>query len=113
MVFGLRNIGITVLFTEFLRGPISSGLFHASMVMGFFTSLMSNPVNNLSSVMMSTVILTDMNLPTLNLQMAYLANIIGSDMGSLIFPMGTLASLIWMFILRQSGDTANDDRLLP
>lgn len=37
------------------------------------------------------------------LQIAYLANIIGSDIGSLITPMGTLASLIWMFLLRKNG----------
>lgn len=103
LVFGLRNIGLTSLFTELLHGPVSSSLFHASMGMGIFTSVMSNLVNNLPSVMMSTVILVDMQLPALNLQTAYLASIIGSDVGSLIFPMGTLASLIWMFILRSNG----------
>ncbi|WP_028609693.1 ArsB/NhaD family transporter [Paenibacillus harenae] len=37
----------------------------------------------------------------LTLKIAYLANVIGSDIGSLLLPVGTLASLIWFHILKQ------------
>ena len=37
----------------------------------------------------------------LSLKVAYLANVIGSDMGSLLLPMGTLATLMWMHIVRK------------
>ncbi|SIR87503.1 Arsenical pump membrane protein [Peribacillus simplex] len=35
------------------------------------------------------------------MQIAYLANVIGSDIGALLTPDGTLATLIWMFILKK------------
>ena len=43
----------------------------------------------------------NMNLSLLELKIAYLANVIGSDMGSLLLPMGTLATLMWMHIVRK------------
>jgi len=52
--------------------------------------------------MIGTITLTNMNLDIVTLKTIYLANIIGSDIGSLLLPIGTLASLIWMHILRQN-----------
>ena len=52
--------------------------------------------------MIGTLTLTQMNLDPLTLKIAYLANVIGSDIGSLLLPIGTLASLIWMHILRKN-----------
>src|SRR5690606_7270880 len=66
-------------------------------------SFLSNLVNNLPSVMLGTLMLTDMNLDTITLQLSYLANVIGADIGSLLTPVGTLATLIWMYLLRQNG----------
>jgi arsenical pump membrane protein len=71
--------------------------------MGMLLTLLSNLCNNLPAVMIGTLSLTTMGLDQRTLQVAYLANIIGSDIGSLITPMGTLASLIWMFLLRKNG----------
>lgn len=51
--------------------------------------------------MIGTITLTEMGLDPITLKTIYLANIIGSDMGALLLPIGTLASLIWMHILRQ------------
>lgn len=51
--------------------------------------------------MVGTIALTDMGLDPITLKTIYLANIIGSDIGALLLPIGTLASLIWMYILRQ------------
>ena len=51
--------------------------------------------------MVGTLTLTHMKLDLLDLKIAYLANVIGSDMGSLLLPMGTLATLMWMHIVRK------------
>lgn len=52
--------------------------------------------------MISTLSITEMDLQPLLLQAAYLANVIGSDIGALLTPIGTLATLIWMFILKEN-----------
>jgi len=51
--------------------------------------------------MIGTITLTEMGLDPVTLRTIYLANIIGSDIGSLLLPIGTLASLIWMYVLKQ------------
>jgi arsenical pump membrane protein len=102
VVYSLHNIGMTAIMVERLKGFLSLSGFHAVMGYGLLISGMSNLLNNLPSVMIGTLALTEMGLDAQTLQIAYLANIIGSDIGSLITPMGTLASLIWMFILRRN-----------
>lgn len=51
--------------------------------------------------MIGTLTLMNMDLDLLSLKVAYLANVIGSDMGALLIPMGTLATLMWMHIVRR------------
>jgi arsenical pump membrane protein len=102
VVYAMHNIGMTTLIVTHLKGFIFQSEFHTIMGYGLLLTVMSNLLNNLPSVMIGTLALTEMGLNEHSLQVAYLANIIGSDIGSLITPMGTLASLIWMFILREN-----------
>lgn len=81
---------------------VSQGLFQASFIMGGLVSILSNFFNNHPALMIGTITLTEMGLDPITLKTIYLANIIGSDMGSLLLPIGTLVSLIWMHILRQN-----------
>lgn len=103
IVYALKNSGLTTILVHALEGPVSANLLNASMIPGLLTTVMSAVLNNLPSVMIGTMLLVDMGLNSHVLQIAYLANIIGSDIGSLISPMGTLATLIWMYILRKNG----------
>lgn len=103
VVYGLHNIGLTGVIVELLRGPISANHLNACLISGGLLTVMSNLFNNLPSVMIGTFTLTGMGLDIPTLHIAYLANILGADIGSLITPMGTLASLIWMFLLRENG----------
>jgi arsenical pump membrane protein len=101
IIFGLNNIGLTDLLVEQLRPAVSGGLLNASLIMGGLVSLMSTLFNNHPALMIGTLSLTHMQLDPLSLKIAYLASVIGSDLGSLLLPVGTLASLIWLHILRQ------------
>ncbi|WP_102347308.1 arsenic transporter [Bacillus sp. Marseille-P3661] len=103
LVYGLRNIGFNSLLVEWLKEWITSHHLNASLIMGLLLTIMSNLFNNLPAVMIGTLTLTDMGLDVPTLQIAYLANVIGSDIGALLTPVGTLATLIWMFLLRQHG----------
>ncbi|GAB6153934.1 hypothetical protein JCM17380_26840 [Desulfosporosinus burensis] len=103
VVYGLHNIGLTGMIVELLREPISANHLSACLISGSLLTVMSNLFNNLPSVMIGTFTLVEMGLDTATLQLAYMASIMGADIGSLITPMGTLATLIWMFLLRKNG----------
>lgn len=102
IIFGLHNIGLTHILIDNLTSLVHDSLFHASLTMGFITAFLSNIFNNHPALMISTLALTDMGLDPLIMKTVYLANIIGSDIGSLILPIGTLATLIWMHILKKN-----------
>ncbi|MBP0724434.1 arsenic transporter [Bacillus sp. RG28] len=102
IVYGLHNLGFTKYIIDVLGPIVSSSIFNASLVMGFVLSVLSNIFNNHPALMIGTLTLTEMGLDPITVKTVYLANIIGSDIGSLLLPMGTLASLIWMHILKKS-----------
>lgn len=103
IIYGLHNAGLTNLLVGIFEPFVNQGLFYASITMGGLVSVLSNLFNNHPALMIGTITLTEMGLDPITLKTIYLANIIGSDMGSLILPIGTLASLIWMQILRRNG----------
>ncbi|MFJ7936757.1 arsenic transporter [Sporosarcina sp. NPDC096371] len=102
IIYGLHNVGLTALLVKLCEPIVNQGLFQASFIMGGLVSVLSNLFNNHPALMIGTITLTEMGLDPITLKTIYLANIIGSDMGSLLLPIGTLASLIWMHILRQN-----------
>lgn len=103
VVTGMRNAGLTDWITSQAGPHIAAGGLSSIVWTGGLLTVMSNLINNLPSVMIGTMTLTQMGLDERTLQIAYLANIIGSDVGALLTPLGTLAALIWMFILKQHG----------
>lgn len=102
IIYGLHNIGLTEILVKYCEPIVNQGLMYASFVMGGLVSILSNIFNNHPALMIGTITLTEMGLDPITLKTIYLANIIGSDMGSLLLPIGTLASLIWMYILKQN-----------
>lgn len=101
LVYGLRNIGLNDFIVHLLRETIVLGTLNATFVMGFVSTLLSNLFNNLPAVMIATLSITDMNLDPMLLKITYLANVIGADIGALLTPIGTLATLIWMYELKK------------
>jgi arsenical pump membrane protein len=101
IIYGLNNIGLTDLLIDYMRPMVSGSLLHASVMMGALLSVLSNIFNNHPALMVGTLTLMNMDLSPLALKVSYLANVIGSDMGSLLLPMGTLATLMWMHIVRK------------
>jgi arsenical pump membrane protein len=101
LVYGLKNVGLNDFIIENLTGLISNNALNATFVMGILLTILSNVFNNLPAVMIGTLSIVEMGLDPGILQIAYLANVIGSDIGALITPVGTLATLIWMYILKE------------
>ncbi|WP_028401232.1 arsenic transporter [Ectobacillus panaciterrae] len=102
LIYGLHNSGLTALLLQVTEPIVKQGLFEASFIMGGLVSILSNFFNNHPALLIGTIALTEMHLDPVTLKTMYLASIIGSDVGSLLLPIGTLASLIWMHILKQN-----------
>ncbi|WP_445683129.1 arsenic transporter [Solibacillus sp. FSL H8-0538] len=100
IIYGLNNIGLTDWLIGIMSPMVSGSLLHTSVWMGILLTILSNIFNNHPALMVGTLTLTNMPLDTISLKVAYLANVIGSDIGSLILPMGTLATLMWMHIIK-------------
>jgi arsenical pump membrane protein len=101
IIYGLHNIGLTDMLIQYLSPFASGGLLQASMGMGIVVSVLSNLFNNHPALMVGTLTLTNMGLDPMTLKISYLASVIGSDIGSLLLPIGTLATLMWMHIVRK------------
>lgn len=101
IVYGLNNIGLTEGLVRYLQPVVSGGLLQASVGMGLLLSLMSNIFNNHPALMVGTLTLTNLGLDPLILKISYLASVVGSDIGSLLLPIGTLATMLWMHIVKQ------------
>jgi arsenical pump membrane protein len=101
IIYGLNNIGFTNWLISLIEPHVTNSLVNTSLLMGSLLSLMSIFFNNHPALMLGTLTLTNMSLDPLTLKVAYLASVIGRDVGALLLPIGTLASLIWLHILRQ------------
>jgi len=101
IIYGLHNIGLTDMLIRMLQPIVTGSLHHASVMMGILLSVLSNLFNNHPALMVGTLTLTNMGLDPLTLKISYLASVIGSDVGSLLLPIGTLATIMWMHILKK------------
>jgi len=101
IIYGLHNIGLTDMLIRYMTPIANGGLLYASIGMGVVVSILSNLFNNNPALMIGTLTLTNMGLDPTTLRISYLASVIGSDIGALLLPIGTLATLMWMHILRR------------
>jgi arsenical pump membrane protein len=101
IIYGLHNIGLTQMLIQHMQPLVSGSLVHASVMMGILLSILSNLFNNHPALMVGTLTLTNMGLDPLTLKISYLASVIGSDIGALLLPIGTLATIMWMHIIKK------------
>ncbi|WP_300919081.1 ArsB/NhaD family transporter, partial [Helicobacter rodentium] len=101
VVFGLKNGGILEVLRENVHHFVALPQEVQIVLMGFTSGISSALINNLPFVMLGDLALGDVKEianPSL-----ILAHLLGCNVGSKLTPIGSLATLLWLYSLRNYG----------
>jgi len=101
VVYGLKNAGMTDIVTSWIESLMERGESTAIIGTGFLSATISSVMNNMPTIMIMDIAIDKVGYPG-NEALVY-ANILGSNLGPKMTPIGSLATLLWLHVLAQKG----------
>ncbi len=98
VVYGLKNAGLTAYLAVLIDTMAGMGNTIAVIGTGFLAAILSSVMNNMPTIMIMDIAIGE----TGHTALAY-ANILGSNLGPKMTPIGSLATLLWLHVLAQKG----------
>jgi len=103
VVFGLRSAGFTTDLGHVIQMSTHGGPYAGTLATGFIAALLSSVMNNMPTVMFDALAIHSIHMTGVMHQLLVYANIIGCDLGPKITPIGSLATLLWLHVLKKKG----------
>lgn len=103
VVYGLRDAGLTNVLGRLIQTSTGGGLYAGTLATGFIAAILSSIMNNMPTVMIDALAIHSTQVTGVMHQALVYANVIGSDLGPKITPIGSLATLLWLHVLGKKG----------
>ncbi|MDD2356789.1 MAG: arsenic transporter [Thiovulaceae bacterium] len=101
VVYGLKNAGISDVIASWIKALLEQGDTAAIIGTGFLSAIISSVMNNMPTIMLMDISINQVGYAG-HEALAY-ANILGSNLGPKMTPIGSLATLLWLHVLAQKG----------
>jgi len=101
VVYGLKNAGFTDVIASWIVALQGQGQTVAIIGTGFLSGIISSVMNNMPTIMVMDIAIDKVGYVG-NEALVY-ANILGSNLGPKMTPIGSLATLLWLHVLAQKG----------